>query len=227
MPTIHSGSPLLATVATTGDYLNLIGPPPFMPVGGIWNHTGSSGAAGGIYNSAGPAWSAVTSLVVSGTDAHGDDRSALLNLIQVGDYVCVWCSESSYAAMQVSGISVVGSVYTFDVTSIAAVGNVDSTFTAVYYFGLIYRPPVTLSDVATSGAYSDLSGTPTLATVATTGAYGDLSGTPALATVATTGDYNDLSNKPTGLTQSVALLAPDGTTTVTLNFSNGLLQSVS
>ena len=36
-----------------------------------------------------------------------------------------------------------------------------------------------------------------LATVATTGAYSDLSGTPILATVATSGSYNDLSNKPT------------------------------
>lgn len=36
-----------------------------------------------------------------------------------------------------------------------------------------------------------------LATVATTGAYSDLSGTPTLATVATSGSYADLSNKPT------------------------------
>lgn len=36
-----------------------------------------------------------------------------------------------------------------------------------------------------------------LATVATTGAYSDLSGTPSLATVATSGSYADLSNKPT------------------------------
>lgn len=35
-----------------------------------------------------------------------------------------------------------------------------------------------------------------LATVATTGAYSDLSGTPSLATVATTGDYGDLDNLP-------------------------------
>ena len=35
-----------------------------------------------------------------------------------------------------------------------------------------------------------------LATVATTGAYADLSGTPTLATVATSGSYADLSNKP-------------------------------
>jgi hypothetical protein len=54
-----------------------------------------------------------------------------------------------------------------------------------------------LAAVANSGAYSDLSGTPTLATVATSGAYSDLSGTPSLATVATSGSYNDLTSKPT------------------------------
>jgi hypothetical protein len=54
-----------------------------------------------------------------------------------------------------------------------------------------------LATVATTGAYSDLSGTPTLATVATTGAYSDLSGTPTLATVATTGAYSDLTGTPT------------------------------
>jgi hypothetical protein len=37
----------------------------------------------------------------------------------------------------------------------------------------------------------------TLSAVATSGAYGDLSGRPTLATVATSGSYTDLSNKPT------------------------------
>jgi Collagen triple helix repeat (20 copies) len=41
---------------------------------------------------------------------------------------------------------------------------------------------------------SDISG---LATVATSGKYSDLTGTPTLATVATSGSYNDLTNKPT------------------------------
>ena len=54
-----------------------------------------------------------------------------------------------------------------------------------------------LATVATTGAYSDLTGTPSLATVATTGAYSDLTGTPSLATVATTGAYSDLSGLPT------------------------------
>lgn len=38
---------------------------------------------------------------------------------------------------------------------------------------------------------------PSLATVATSGAYSDLTGKPSLATVATSGSYTDLSNKPT------------------------------
>jgi len=71
--------------------------------------------------------------------------------------------------------------------------------------------PADLAAVATSGAYSDLSGlptlfsgayadltgTPTLAAVATSGAYSDLSGTPTLAAVATSGAYSDLSGTPT------------------------------
>ena len=63
-----------------------------------------------------------------------------------------------------------------------------------------------LSEVAITGDYDDLTNKPDLsayaksedlATVATTGAYSDLSGTPSLATVATSGSYTDLSNKPT------------------------------
>lgn len=54
-----------------------------------------------------------------------------------------------------------------------------------------------LATVATTGAYSDLIGTPSLATVATSGLYSDLTGTPALATVATSGQYSDLTGTPT------------------------------
>ena len=55
-----------------------------------------------------------------------------------------------------------------------------------------------LHAVATSGAYANLTGTPTLATVATSGAYANLTGTPSLATVATSGAYSDLSGSPSG-----------------------------
>lgn len=62
--------------------------------------------------------------------------------------------------------------------------------------GVISYTAPTLATVATTGAYSDLTGKPVLATVATTGAYSDLSGTPTLAPVATSGLYSDLTGKP-------------------------------
>lgn len=53
-----------------------------------------------------------------------------------------------------------------------------------------------LSTVATSGSYTDLSNTPNLATVATSGSYNDLTNKPNLASVAITGSYNSLIDKP-------------------------------
>lgn len=71
-----------------------------------------------------------------------------------------------------------------------------------------------------------------LATVATTGAYSDLSGKPSLSTVATSGDYDDLTNKPTiptVITYSISISAnvitltgsDSSTSTVTLPVYNG------
>lgn len=75
-----------------------------------------------------------------------------------------------------------------DVSSLSAVA------TTGLYSDLTDTP--NLATVATSGAYSDLTGTPNLATVATSGSYTDLTNKPNLSTVATTGSYSDLSNKP-------------------------------
>src|SRR5690349_21649636 len=49
-----------------------------------------------------------------------------------------------------------------------------------------------LADVATSGAYADLSGKPTIPS----GSYDELTGRPTLAAVATSGAYSDLSGAP-------------------------------
>jgi hypothetical protein len=57
----------------------------------------------------------------------------------------------------------------------------------------------------------------TLSAVATSGAYGDLSGTPTLATVATSGSYADLSSKPTIPTKTSDLTNDSGFIT-----SNGI-----
>lgn len=83
-----------------------------------------------------------------------------------------------------------------------------------------YAPSSGLATVATTGAYSDLSGTPTLGTAAAsdtgdfaTAAQGSLADSAAqpgdLATVATTGDYDDLINKPTSFSGDAADIAVD------------------
>jgi hypothetical protein len=66
-----------------------------------------------------------------------------------------------------------------------------------------------LATVATTGAYSDLSGTPALATVATTGAYSDLSGTPTLGTAAAL-DVGTSATNVVQLDGSARLPAVDG-----------------
>lgn len=74
-----------------------------------------------------------------------------------------------------------------------------------------------LATVATSGSYSDLTGTPSLATVATSGAYSDLTGAPSLATVATSGSYSDLTNKPTIPTFTLTTTDPGEGATLAAN----------
>ena len=54
----------------------------------------------------------------------------------------------------------------------------------------------TLSTVAKTGNYNDLTGKPNLKSVSISGDYNDLENKPILKPVATTGNYNDLDNKP-------------------------------
>ena len=54
----------------------------------------------------------------------------------------------------------------------------------------------TLSAVAKTGSYDDLTGKPNLKTVSTSGDYNDLENKPILKPVATSGDYNDLTGRP-------------------------------
>lgn len=69
------------------------------------------------------------------------------------------------------------------------------------------------ADVTTALGYTPPNPS-SLATVATTGAYTDLTGRPTLATVATSGSYTDLSSKPTIPGASSTTPAMDGTAAV-------------
>ena len=86
----------------------------------------------------------------------------------------------------------------------------------------VARTNLGLAAVAASGAYSDISGTPSLAAVATSGAYADLTGAPGLAAVATSGAYSDLSGTPSlaAVATSGAYADLTGTPTIPSNVSD-------
>lgn|SRR5210317_673923 len=148
------------------------------------------------------------------------------NGLQVTDNASIGGNVTITGNLTVSGTSNIGgSGGGISLTNLSVTTNSAGTPTLTYdnTTGVFsYTPPnlsgyvlsAALSSVATTGVYSDLSGTPTLATVATSGAYSDLSGTPTLATVATSGDYDDLTNKPTITVVNVTSLpgSPDANT---------------
>lgn len=91
--------------------------------------------------------------------------------------------------------------------------------------------PGDLATVATTGAYSDLSGRPTLATVATSGAYSDLSGLPTIpsaiySTIAVSGQSDLVADSATDtLTlaagSNITLTTNAGTDTITIASTGG------
>lgn len=82
-------------------------------------------------------------------------------------------------------------------------GDLATVATTGDYDDLLNKPTIPAAQVQSDWTEADntdpsyIQNKPTLATVATSGLYSDLSGTPSLATVATSGDYDDLINKPT------------------------------
>jgi hypothetical protein len=85
-----------------------------------------------------------------------------------------------------------------------------------------------LATVATTGDYADLSNTPSLATVATTGAYSDLSGAPTLGTASAL-DVGTSANNVVQLNGSAQLPAVDGSllTNITADVSSASVGDLS
>lgn len=76
-----------------------------------------------------------------------------------------------------------------------------------------------LSTIATTGSYSDLTGTPNLSTVAITGNYADITGTPSIPT-----STSELTNDSGFVDQEVTITG-GGATTVTGSFPNFTITS--
>src|SRR5210317_91888 len=101
---------------------------------------------------------------------------------------------------------------TLDPAKIDKVDNTDSVTSVAGRTGAVTLSTADISGLATvasTGAYSDLTGAPTLATVATTGAYSDLSGTPTLGT-ASAEDVGTSAGNVVQLDGSARLPAVDG-----------------
>ena len=166
-----TGTPTLATVATTGAYSDLSGTPTLAAV-----------ATTGAYSD-------LSGLPTLGTAAALDVGTSANNVVQLDGSGKLPAVDGSQLTGITSSIGALAQIGDVTITSVAdrQVLTYDSASSewinsAVAYADVTGTP--TLATVATSGAYNDLSGTPSLATVATTGAYADLSGKPTLGTAA-------------------------------------------
>lgn len=118
-----------------------------------------------------------------------------------------------------TGIDITSDVISVDNTTVPFFTDLATVATTGDYGDLLNTPTIPAAQVnsdwnANSGVAQILN-KPSLATVATSGLYSDLTGTPSLATVATSGDYDDLLNKPTipTATSDLANDGSDGTST--------------
>ena len=117
---------------------------------------------------------------------------------------------------------------TLDPNKIDKVDNTDAVTSVAGRTGAVVLSTADISGlatVATSGAYSDLSGTPSLATVATTGAYSDLSGTPTLGTAAAE-DVGTSAGNVVQLNGSAQLPAVDGSLLTNISATVAALNDV-
>lgn len=161
----------LATVATSGQYADLLGAPTLSNVATSGAYADLTGAP------------TLSTVATSGAYSDLSGAPTLSNVATSGAYADL-SGTPSLSTVATSGAYA-------DLLGAPTLSNVA---TSGAYADLSGTP--TLSTVANTGAYSDLIGAPTLSNVATSGAYADLSGTPTLSAVATSGSYNDLSDKP-------------------------------
>jgi uncharacterized protein (TIGR02145 family) len=216
-----SGTPDLSTVAATGSYDDLLNKPALFD--GEWDNIDNKPvfadvATSGNYNHL--TGTPDLSIYLTGIDNQslGDLLDVDLTNISNNQILKYNAVEEKWMAIDVAAAAETDPIYSvsqaanitnagsgivmsseerakLDGIEAGAQVNVNADWNAIEGDAMIINKPI-LADVATSGAYGDLSGTPSFATVASSGQYSDLVGTPALSTVASTGSYDDLLNKP-------------------------------
>jgi hypothetical protein len=179
-----TGTPTLATVATTGAYSDLSGTPTLATVATTGAYSDLSGTPTLATVATTGAYSDLSGLPTLGTAAALNVGASALNVVQL---------DASGKLPAVDGSQVTG--ITSSIGTLDQIGDV--TITSVADRQVLTYDSASSEWINSAVAYADVTGTPTLATVATSGAYSDLSGTPTLATVATSGAYSDLSGTPT------------------------------
>lgn len=192
-----AGKPDFATVATSGNYSDLVGiPATFAPEAHTqpWStitSTPTTIAGYGLIDAASLSQLATKFDNPSGTTAQylrGDGSTATFPSIPAAQVNSDWNS--------VSGVSQILNKPTIPSA------QVQSDWNAVSGLGVILNKPA-LATVATSGAYADLTGKPTIPAAQVNTDWNSVSGVsqllnkPTLATVATSGAYADLTGKPT------------------------------
>lgn len=186
-PTIPT-LPTLATVATSGSYTDLIN----KPVGG-----------GGVTD-----YNDLTNKPVLAAVATSGSYADLTNKPTIPSITGL--ASETYVGTQINNLINAAPATLDTLKEIADQLAIDQSAVSAITTTLASKANISsLSTVATTGSYSDLTNKPTiptvpiLATVATTGSYADLTNkptiptVPTLAAVATTGSYADLTNKPT------------------------------
>ena len=219
----------LATVATTGAYSDLSGTPTLATVATTGAYSDLSGTP-----TLGTAASSDTSDFLAST-AGLDDLSDVSYTADpsINDYVLTYDhSTTSWGAEAIPSASAASETVAgvIEIATNAEAGAGSATDKAlvpsnVSSLSITSGQVSGLATVATTGAYSDLSGTPTLATVATTGAYSDLSGTPTLGTAAAL-DVGTAASNVVQLDGSARLPAVDGSQLTNLPSASAASETV-
>ena len=180
----------LATVATSGDYSDLSNKPTLGTAAA--KAAGSSANEVLLIDGAGKI-PTIDGSQLTNVTAAASDITGLATVATTGAYADI-SGTPTLATVATSGdYSDLSNKPTLGTAAAKAAGSSANEVLLIDGAGKI--PTIDGSQLTNvTAAASDITG---LATVATTGAYADISGTPTLATVATSGDYSDLSNKPT------------------------------